>query len=219
MRAVAADDEGFRHAVDAPLDRGAAIAVDAVGDEGIAIAAEKAPRIVGLVLVVDAGDAQRWSAASFISSGASSWQGTHHDAQTLSTVTSPLNVRAVDAGHGLAVALERRRAAAGWWAEPAGRSSADGMREGSPAPSRNMNSAREREKRQQREQYQQRRRHAPASLSIALSSVVLTPCPSCARSERRVIPCASSSSSTRFSCRRSNTIHATSPATIAMAAA
>ena len=53
-RAVAADDECFRHAVDAPFDRGAAVAVDADGAERIAVAAEEAPRVVGRVLVVDA---------------------------------------------------------------------------------------------------------------------------------------------------------------------
>ena len=56
--AVAADDESFRHAIDAPFDRGAAVLVGADGGERIAIAAEKAPGILRLVLVVDANDAK-----------------------------------------------------------------------------------------------------------------------------------------------------------------
>ena len=55
--AVAADHERLGHAVDAPLDRSTAVGVGAVRHERIAVAAEEAPRIVGLVLVVDAGDA------------------------------------------------------------------------------------------------------------------------------------------------------------------
>src|SRR5215471_11073223 len=54
---VAADDEGLGNSVHAPFDRRTAVAVDAVGGERIAEAAEKAPRVVGLVLVVDADDA------------------------------------------------------------------------------------------------------------------------------------------------------------------
>ena len=57
MRASLADHEGFRHAVDAPFDRGAAALVGAGGGERIAVAAEEAPRVVGLVLVVDADQA------------------------------------------------------------------------------------------------------------------------------------------------------------------
>ena len=56
--AVAADDERLRHAVDAPLDRGAAALVRARSDERIAVAAEKTPGVLGFVLVVDADDAQ-----------------------------------------------------------------------------------------------------------------------------------------------------------------
>src|SRR3954468_4046836 len=55
--AVAPDDEGFRHAADAPFHRGAPMAVRARRDERIAIASEETARIVGLVLVVDADDA------------------------------------------------------------------------------------------------------------------------------------------------------------------
>src|SRR3954471_19747622 len=52
--AIASDDERLRHAVNAPLDRGAAVAVDADDAEGIAVAAEETPRIIGRILVVDA---------------------------------------------------------------------------------------------------------------------------------------------------------------------
>src|ERR1700736_5401366 len=56
--ALPPDHEGFRHAVDAPFNRGPAVAVDADHAERIAVAAEKAPGIVGGVLVVDADDLQ-----------------------------------------------------------------------------------------------------------------------------------------------------------------
>src|SRR5712672_3097049 len=52
--AVAADDEGFRHAVNAPFDRGASADIGARSRERIAVAAEETSRIVGLVLVIDA---------------------------------------------------------------------------------------------------------------------------------------------------------------------
>src|SRR5258705_13344450 len=51
--ALAIDDEGLRHAVDAPFDRGASVAVDADGGEGIAVKAKEAPRRSRLVLVID----------------------------------------------------------------------------------------------------------------------------------------------------------------------
>src|ERR1700676_969727 len=51
--AGAPDHERLRHAIDPPFDRGAAVAVDADGAERIAVAAEKAPRIIGSVLVVE----------------------------------------------------------------------------------------------------------------------------------------------------------------------
>src|SRR5262249_15343053 len=54
----AADDKGFRHAIDAPFDRGAAVLVGAGGGEWITVAAEKPPRVVGIVLVIDADYAQ-----------------------------------------------------------------------------------------------------------------------------------------------------------------
>ncbi len=56
--AFAPDDEGLRHAIDAPFDRGAAVGVDADDAERIAVAAEEAPGVVGRVLVVDADDLQ-----------------------------------------------------------------------------------------------------------------------------------------------------------------
>ena len=55
---IAADHERFRHAVNAPLDSGAAALVGAGRGERIAVAAKKATRIVGVVLVVDADKAQ-----------------------------------------------------------------------------------------------------------------------------------------------------------------
>src|SRR5258708_30950232 len=50
--------EGLRYAIDTPFDRGAAVAVDADDTERIAVAAEKAPGVVGRILVVDADDLQ-----------------------------------------------------------------------------------------------------------------------------------------------------------------
>src|SRR4051812_17435806 len=55
-RALAADDKRLGHAVDAPFDRGAAVAVDTDEAERVAVAAEKAPGVVGRILVVDADD-------------------------------------------------------------------------------------------------------------------------------------------------------------------
>src|SRR5450631_4147469 len=56
--AFAPDHEGFRHAIDAPINRGAAVAVGADGAERIAVAAEKSAGVVWCVLVVDADDLQ-----------------------------------------------------------------------------------------------------------------------------------------------------------------
>src|SRR6185437_10897326 len=50
---VAADDEGLRHAVDAPVDAGAAARILSGRRIRIAVAAEEAARVAGLVLVVD----------------------------------------------------------------------------------------------------------------------------------------------------------------------
>src|SRR5579863_1392118 len=63
--AFAPDDEGFRHAIDTPFDRGAAVGIDADNAKRIAIAAEKAPGIVGGILVVDAHDLQPAVMAEF----------------------------------------------------------------------------------------------------------------------------------------------------------
>src|SRR5712692_4004290 len=48
--------EGLRHAVDAPFDCRATIVIGPVGHERVAVTAEKAPGVLGLVLVVDARD-------------------------------------------------------------------------------------------------------------------------------------------------------------------
>src|ERR1019366_130066 len=61
--AFATDDEGLRHAIDTPFDRGATVAVDADNAVRIAVAAEKAPRFVRRVLVVDADQLQPLVAA------------------------------------------------------------------------------------------------------------------------------------------------------------
>src|ERR1051326_8458993 len=55
--AVAADHECLRHAVDAPFDRGAAVLIRPGGRERIAVAVEKAAGVVGMVLVIDADEA------------------------------------------------------------------------------------------------------------------------------------------------------------------
>src|SRR5437763_9620138 len=51
---VAADHEGFGHAIDTPFDRAAAAAIDAHHAERIAVAAEEAAGIFWRILVVDA---------------------------------------------------------------------------------------------------------------------------------------------------------------------
>src|ERR1700712_3025531 len=61
--AFAADHKRLRHAIDAPFDRGAAVAVDPDKAERVAVAAEKAPGVVGRILVVDADDLQPLVAA------------------------------------------------------------------------------------------------------------------------------------------------------------
>src|SRR5690606_3781154 len=54
---VAADDEGFRHAIDAPFDRAAAVRIGAGGYKRIAVAIEETARILRRILVVDADEA------------------------------------------------------------------------------------------------------------------------------------------------------------------
>src|SRR6266851_4479469 len=79
----------------------------------------------------------RLSRASSVKSGASSWQGTHHDAQTLTTLTLPLNT--AGSSPGTCAPLLTRPASGGSAVCGAGRPiKAEGMREGSPVPSRNQ---------------------------------------------------------------------------------
>ena len=135
-----ADHEGFGHAVDAPFDRGAAVAVDADDAERIAVAAEEAPGVIGRVLVIDADDLQPLSLASAVSSGASSWHGTHQDAQTLTTLTLPL--KSAGSSPGTGAPLWTRPSSGGSAVCGAGRPiRADGIFEGSPPSSRTRNSA------------------------------------------------------------------------------
>src|SRR5690606_34886554 len=54
--AVRTDQEGFRHAVDAPVDHCAATLIHADGVIGIAELAQETERVLRLVLVVDARD-------------------------------------------------------------------------------------------------------------------------------------------------------------------
>src|SRR3984957_421640 len=82
----------------------------------------------------------RLSLPSSVNSGASSWQGMHHEAQTLTTLTLPLNTAGSSPGT-CAPPLTRPSSGgsavcgAGWPIK------AEGMFEGSPPPSRNQNSA------------------------------------------------------------------------------
>src|ERR1700676_2867578 len=79
----------------------------------------------------------RLSLPSSVSSGASSWQGTHHDAQTLTTLTLPLNT--AGSSPGTCAPLLTRPSSGGSAVCGAGRPiRAEGMREGSPLPSRNQ---------------------------------------------------------------------------------
>ena len=52
--ALAIDDEGFVHAVASPVNGGASAGIGPNGGEGLAEGAEEAPGVFGLVLVVDA---------------------------------------------------------------------------------------------------------------------------------------------------------------------
>src|ERR1700690_2475405 len=82
----------------------------------------------------------RLSLPSSVKSGASSWQGMHQDAQTLTTLTLPLNTAGSSPGT-CAPPVERPASGgsavcgAGWPIK------AEGIFEGSPLPSRNQNSA------------------------------------------------------------------------------
>src|SRR5580698_7697799 len=79
----------------------------------------------------------RASRPSSVRSGASSWQGTHQDAQTLTSETLPLKTDGSSPGIGAPLLASpcsggNGVCGAGW------PSRADGMREGSPSPSRNQ---------------------------------------------------------------------------------
>src|SRR5665647_112925 len=82
----------------------------------------------------------RLSRPSCVSSGASSWHGMHHEAQTLTTLTLPLNTAGSSPGTWVpAVARPcsggNGVCGAGWPIR------AEGIREGSLLPSRNQNTA------------------------------------------------------------------------------
>src|SRR5947209_18412187 len=77
----------------------------------------------------------RLSRPRAISSGASSWQGMHHDAQTLTTLTWPLKIAGSSPGTEVPPLVRPSNGGnavcgAGWPIN------ADGIREGSPVPSR-----------------------------------------------------------------------------------
>src|SRR5262249_17776163 len=134
-----------------------------------------------------------------------------------------LEIRAVEAGNRPAVTLEAgKRRQIG----PRGRMSDQGRRNAR----RIAGTEPQHEHRGEREKGGERDEHdqsapplAPILIGLVLFRQVLSDQPtnfsSFARSERRKIPCASKASSMRLKCRRSNTIHATSAATIAIAAA
>src|SRR3979409_834442 len=82
----------------------------------------------------------RLSLANSVNSGASSWHGTHHEAQTLTTLTLPLNIAGSSPGTCAPPLASSSRGGsavcgAGWPIK------AEGIFEGSPPPSRNQNSA------------------------------------------------------------------------------
>src|SRR4029077_1415333 len=80
----------------------------------------------------------RLSLASSVSSGASSWQGTHQDAQTLTTLTLPSNL--AGSSPGTSAPLLSKPCSGGNDICGAGCPiRAEGIRDGSPAPSRNQN--------------------------------------------------------------------------------
>src|SRR3979490_2299616 len=82
----------------------------------------------------------RLSLPSAVSSGASSWHGTHQDAHTLTTLTLPLNT--AGSSPGTSTPLLTRPCSGGSVVCGAGRPmKAEGILEGSPSPSRNQNSA------------------------------------------------------------------------------
>src|SRR5947209_16777919 len=79
----------------------------------------------------------RLSLLNSVSSGASSWHGTHHDAQTLTTLTLPLNT--AGSSPGTCEPSWTRPGSGGNAVCGAGRPSrAEGIRAGSPLPRRNQ---------------------------------------------------------------------------------
>src|SRR5450756_937077 len=82
----------------------------------------------------------RLSLPKAVRSGASSWQGTHHDAQTLTTLTLPLNTAGSSPGTG-APLLARPCSGGSGVCGAAWPIKADGIRDGSLSPSRNQNNA------------------------------------------------------------------------------
>src|SRR6266511_2290554 len=103
---VAPDDERFGHPVHSPFDGRAAVAVGPVGCKRIAVPAEKAPRIVRLVLVIHSDDVHarvrrdRHEQRRFLPARHAP-RGPHIEHRD-----ATLKLRTVEAGHRLAVALE-----------------------------------------------------------------------------------------------------------------
>src|SRR3954451_1130556 len=116
---------------------------------------------------------KRLSAASRTRSGASSRQGTHQDAQTLSTVTCPRKSALASPGTGfpscsMPATGGRLVSGAGWSI------SAEGMREISPAPRRMRNSAARPRKSASGSSTKSRRRPTLAVLSLTDTASILS---------------------------------------------
>src|SRR5580700_11378716 len=82
----------------------------------------------------------RLSWPSLVSNGASSWHGTHHEAQTLTTLTLPLNDAGSSPGTG-APLLTRPSSAGSAVRGAAWPIRAEGIRDGSPSRKPNQNKA------------------------------------------------------------------------------
>src|SRR3981189_1744659 len=125
----------------------------------------------------------RLSLASSVRRGASSWQGTHQDAQTLTTLTLPLKF--AGSSPGTCAPLLSKPCSGGSEISGAGYPSrVDGIREGSPPPSRDQNNAASARKPTSGSTISHERRCGPASDVICLviyRSVALRP-------ERRTAP-------------------------------
>ena len=164
--AVLADDEGLRHAVDAPVDRRAAGFVDADRLERIAEIAEEAARVFRLVLVVQRRRSRSACPATApCSTGCSSRQGAHHDAKTLTSVTLPAKCSESSPGRSVPSSGGRSVCGAGW---PI---SAEGTSEMSrPDRSCDRNSPASAEEDQQRQQHEQAAARASAfRLSVLMA--------------------------------------------------